>query len=194
MHKVVVLGAGHRGSGKSVAISRMLEEMKGATMSVPCTGTVEPYSGPDERIEAVVTDLSFDTGHPSGSFTVLDIDLDDLRLEEFVTPDMQESDPPRQPVNWVVPGSHTMSIKIDGKQAELFEAFVAQIRAAELMRDIQRMGKVILVGSGPGAYPPSSHLVREDMMTVWDEKTVAKTKGRVHTTGRSRAARADRWR
>jgi len=172
MRKVLVLGAGHRGSGGVRVIADLVEQMRGA-------------------VEFVMVDPVGDS--PSGDSTAL---LDELlkplevRLEDFVAPESEVK------TGWdpgAVNGSYSMTMKLDDESAALFERFVEQIRAAELVRDIQRMGKMILVGAGPGVHVTAGY-GQPLHMGAQGEKVVAKSKGKVHTTGRSRAARADRWR
>ena len=204
MRKVLVLDAGYHNSGKSRVIAKLLEGMKGCEVSMPCTATVKPYTGPDERIEAVVTDLQFvavdrATAEAMGGDTFdmpsLDwITVGKVRLEDLVEPESLEAEPP---VNWAVPGSYTMSVQATPEEREKWRLFIEAVRAAEVAECIRRMGKVIVVGAGRGTHLHSSVSFTRDrleMMNAWDEKVVVKTRGKVHTTGRSRAARADRWR
>lgn len=205
MRKVLVLGGGHRGSGKMQVMREMLAGMGSVSVcgnvSVPVEVTVEPYKGDDERVKYVAREVSFNIAHidpagddPRGDSTAL---MDELlrpmefRLEEFVMPEQLESEPP---TNWAVPrGSITM--QMSGEQAEKFEEFVRQLRAAEILRDVQRMGRAIMgTGSSLGHRALALTSGYAELTPAWDQKIVVKTRGKVHTTGRSRAARADRWR
>lgn len=181
MAKVLVLGGGHRGGGKTRVIAGLLEGSCGV-LSVPVAADVEPYTGDDPRVEYVAK--------------CIDFTFDDVRLEDFVDPEsgaVSGWDPA------CIKGSISLQMRPD--DSAKFEEFVRSLRKAEeerIQRDIERFverfrevvgmnADVICMGLG-------ERLERLEMMGAWGQKTVAKPKGKVHTTGRSRAARADRWR
>lgn len=173
MGKVLVIGGG--GSGASAG--SLVSAMHKAVLSVPCEAVVEPYTGSDPRIEWVCLDI-------------------DLKIDRAELIGLEFEEIPAQVPDWSKGFGITGTMTMEPEDAEAFEAVVRQIRVDELLRDVRRMGKVILVGMNWAGMPRSLsfHHERLDMMTARDEKALARSKGRVHTSGRSRAARADRWR